>query len=275
MILLNDIHFPVLRFLGEFDFFQHPAFAKHVTKPSKDLQEEIKNTEQFRRIAFSYDQEVSIVSQSAGTREKWPLFAILKSDYKVLEKDQIAAIDHLLQTVWVFLQSNKKKPELVTRDVWDDMYYKENADGFDKWLEKKAQQAETMYGIMIRPEENITEFYYIQFYPDGTGMEISFGLTMNVLLYFHCNHIGFLSKDSGYESYLPQLRTIAASRKITVEQAFFQEDIYNVLRYIFYREKNMLQPRTLKRGDVIDGLDHKIAVYTDVPIEIYSKNITS
>ena len=275
MILLNDIHFPVLRFIKEHDFFQHPAFAKHIIKPTKELQEEIKNTEQFQKIAFSYDQEVSIVSQTAATREKWPLFAILKNDYMELEKNQIAAIDHLIQTVWVFLQSNKKKPELVTRDVWDEMFQEKNADGFDEWLEKKTQQGDTMYGIMIRPEEDITEFYYIKLNPDGTAIEISFVLSMNVLLYFHCNHIGFLSKNCGYESYLPQLRTIAASRNVTVEQAFFQEDIYNVLRYIYYREKNMLQPRTLKRGDVIDGLDHKVAVYTDIPIEIYSKSITS
>lgn len=85
-------------------------------------------------------------------------------------------------------------------------------------------------------------------------------------LYHHVNFLGKLSSNIE----LPKVvLEIARERHNTPEETFFQEDMYNILRYLFYKEHFLLKPTTVGKGDRLDLQDGIYDIFTDTPCVVY------
>lgn len=262
---INNVFYPVLNFIGhqilEGCTEMKPFYEK--VKRENLTDEELDVIKDGLEITKEHNVDVNIYKlKSPELLHKLSLFAISRNDQLAWDIKGIQFARQLSGILWNPMVY-KETPEIVPRKLWDDAY--EFGKGFDDWLKEKYEKGYNASGIMIRPEEKVCEVYHIN-YSDKDSIETSVVLFGNCIKTVHCNFGGLISEDLKIPE---EINEIAAMRKESAPRAYFQEDMYNILRLLHYKEKTGIKPKLYYRGDVIRYGDEQYEMFTDTACQSY------
>lgn len=271
MKIINDINYPVLDFLGDTVPWDNRRFEDIWTRlsPEETVRAMVEIPQFMKEMSSFKNLPITHVLQQAPTAKrvmKWPLFAITPDDFESLGRERFVELLGLFNQIWTIPVGKRDDPvELVKGSLWNDMFFK-GPDGFDDWLDKKEKEF-CIKGTILRPHEGLVEKYAI-FYSEETLMEASMAFCDRYCLWAHINFKGFLSKAIPLPD---RIRELAVKRNYPEKEVFFQEDMYNILLYLFYKEHFMLKPRKVDKYEIFlepEGYD-SFRLATDVPCVIY------
>ena len=275
MHTINELNYPALRYYNYVTFAKHPDFAPFFREltTNETLNEIIKHPDDpVVSICKKMPDAYTLKEEMNGrTLQSFPFFKVPADDIDTLDDEQIQFLWYMFTRMWT-LEFYNKQPEIVKGSTWDEMYYN-NVPGYDEWLDDKAKNGFNSSGIIIRPHEQVCEFYKIS-YMHNKCIEISFCFHGSELVWGHINFDGFLS--SVLE--LPKtLDIIAKQRKVTRQEAYFQEDMYNILRWLYFKEFHGMKPKAIvpfkKFFDKSGYADFRMA--TSTPCVICEKPVAS
>lgn len=244
MHTVNELNYPILR------YYDTPTLPKHYD--FQDLYRKLSTGETLDMIVKHPDSPaVSVCKQfpdifapkceiNARNLRSFPIFRIPEQDIPKVDNETIVMLWYIFSHLWTPL-FYKKKPEIVKGSTWDEMYYKDST-GYDEWLENKGLNGYEESGIIIRPHEEICELYWIHYTKEQHVTEMSFCFHGKELIYAHYNFRGFVSSELNIPK---EFEKIARHRNVSLQEAFFQEDMYNILRWLYYKEKNRMEPKII------------------------------
>ena len=272
MYRINNYLYPVLKYAGYPVIFQHPDFSRtfDIYKPSDYSEEEWERLKKFEGIEDMPENTAILALRKDASLEKMPLFSVGNKDRQKWGIDHIMATYTMVSHLWA-MQITHQRPEIVASYLWDQAYDYDDKGEFDRWLEEKVNSGYRKSGIMIRPKEEITEMFVIS-YQEGFQMEMSVTLGKGQILSSHVNFCGLISRLLDIN--VKELTIVADSRKCSIEEAFFQEDMYNILRYLFYKEHFMLTPTSIDNGDVLTLPDGHYKMFSDTKCDVYGVALT-
>lgn len=269
MHVINELNYPSLR------YYDYPSLAKH--QDFAGLFRKLTANETIDIVMKHLDDPIikmckKLPDAFAPVNEingynllSFPFFRIPKEDIRTVEDEILQGLWYVFTRMWTMYFYNKET-EIIKGSTWDEMYY--NAPiGYDDWLEDKMKNGFCNSGIIIRPYEQVCEFYLI-LYAKDMGVELSYVFHGKELVSAHLNFDGFLTSTI----YVPdELERVAKHRNISKKEAYFQEDMYNILRWLFYKEAKGMVPKTIvpfkKFFDKSGYTDFRMA--TKTPCVIY------
>lgn len=271
MITINNLTYPILNIFGVRVPWDHPMFASILRKvPQEGRSEAMRQMSSLMREAGEKfpglaggEMYASVAPVTARSRAKWPLFSYNAGDFASVGYEEVNKHDSVLSMFWsIFLHD--RIPEVVPRDIWDEAF-DDNDEGFYEW----ATDDYRFDGVMIRPGEGIASLYVLN--KDGEN-DVSFTATLHgtrLVMLGIGGAAGFVSKliirPEG-------LNEIARMRGCTVDQAYMQEDVYNILKYHYYTKVAGRTATTiLHRGDTAEYAGSTYKSYTDTPLAFISK----
>lgn len=270
MQIINGINYPILNFLGTPNLWAHRAFRDiWRTLTPEEAQKAMAEGARYAKL-LHFD---ALIQNPTGKRTAaWPMMAVGEDDFNAMGKETFLAVTELVQTIWSFTAKSGNTPvEIVTGSLWDSMYY--NAPkGYDEWLDKAVKTNRVFTGILLRPYERITEMYAVM---TGEKMyEMSLVVSGRTLLWCLANGTGFVSSALDLSG---DIEKVASSRGCTLQEAFHQEDIYNILKYTYFKEHFLLRPRRLAKGETLAEEDGTPAyrLVTDIPCITYDNALAS
>ena len=272
---INDLNYPLLRYHGYPNMAEHTDFNGLYRKLS--LRETMNIVIQhpddpiIKSCSKLPDAYAPVKDIDPTFLRSFPVFRIPETDIPTTGTEQVEMLWYGFTHFWE-LMYHDKNPEIVKGSDWDEMFYK-TPDGFDQWLEAKVDSGYMQSGVIIRPHEEVCSCYSIMYNADE-WMEISYCFRGRELLWGHIGPYGFLSKTIE----MPEaIMTIAKEREVTPQQALFQEDMYNILLWLFFKERYRMERKVLPAGTEIrdkEGYtDFRIA--TDTQCVIYGKPVIS
>ena len=280
MEIINNYNYPILNYIGSPTIIGHKSFRgiyKEIDTSGMDEQEKeefLKGLpDNFMKELYlkGFGQLMGLVQNPTQKRlEKWPIMAIDEGMFRKF-KDTEAYLNlvDVFNTYW-YTDFRNVTPEIVNRKFWDEMYFR-GPDGYDGWLEDLIKKGCRTSGIFIYPEQDITKLFVIN-YENGNAYEIEFVFRENKLVLFHLNYNGYLDDKVYNISRNPQLQKIASIRNVTIQEAYFQEEMYNVLKYLYFKETYRMVSKDLHKGDSIYG-NGQLKYYSDAPCVIFEKPI--
>lgn len=267
MRIINNIHYPVLDFIGDTVPWDNPLFRDIWTRLSPEetvramaeVPGFMKETSSFKNLPVTHALQQTPTAKRIA---KWPLFSIPAEDFEALGRDGFIGLIDLVSKIWSApAQGPSDTVEIVKGSLWDTIFYK-SPEGFDEWLDTKEKNF-SVKGTMLRPHEGIVEKFVI-LYTENALLEASMCFDGKECIWAHINFNGFLSSTINLPDSIGE---IAGRRKCSEKQAFFQEDMYNILLYLFYKEHFMLKPRKVAKYEILtesEGYD-SFRIVTDVP----------
>ena len=266
MHVVNELNYPFFRYHGLNSLVSHRDFNGLYEKMSDrevvDLVIETPDDPIVKMCKHLPEAYGSLVPITAASLRQFPIFRIPEVDVSSVSDSDVHLLWSFFYRMWTLFFFDKPF-EIVKGSVWDEMYDAKE-DGYDEWLQEKAEKGFLQFGAMLRPHEGICEYYVIS-YNGGVFSESSFCFSGKELLWGHFNFKGFLSKGL---SFTDDLDMVAKFRNISREEAFFQEDMYNILRWLHYKEFHGMKPKTpapfSKFFDKPGYTDFRIAA--DVPV---------
>lgn len=272
MYRINNYLYPVLDYIGCPVIFEHPDFSRifEIYKRNECSAEEWESLKELGGIDDVPGKAAILSLRKDAALERMPLFSVGKKDRQKWGIYPIMSTYTMLSYMWA-MQINRQWPEIVPGYLWDQAYDYDAKGEYDRWLEEKAKNGCVASGILIRPKEEVTEMFVIS-YKEDFQMEMSVILGKGQILSSHVNFCGLISRLLE----LPQkeLKTIANSRRCSIEEAFFQEDMYNILKYLFYKEHFMLTPTSIGRGNVLTLPDGQYNMFSDTRCDVYGVALT-
>lgn len=275
MHVVNELNYPALR------YYNYPSLLAHLD--FEHIYKKLTDSETVDYLVKHPDEPIGKISKTLPDAfapiidikhdgfQSFPFFALRKNDALTCDMDRVYMLWDLFLKMWPFYFCDKEF-EIVKGSMWDDMFYFA-PDGYDDWLRNKMEKGFESSGIIIRPHEQICEFYFILYTEKGMT-EISFAFHRKELIYAHASFEGFISSALDLA---PMLENIAEHRHITRQEAFFQEDMYNILRWLYYKESFRMKPVPVPRvKKFIDGngyTDFRMA--TDTPCVMFEKPVAN
>lgn len=266
MITINNYTYPILNFFGLNTLWEHPMFSSIMQKvPTESVKEEFTDTMRtiqdiYSKRKIELDTWKSLEEITAKRRDAWPILAYDPEDFQRLGPEMMMNTDAFISYLWS-TRYHDAIPEVVPAEVWDDAFnYKD--DRFYDWL---SQGTIHIKGIMIRPSEKATSMYFMhQDKEKKNDIATSMCLMDRYLMMFQANESGFISTNLN----VPHgFKDLAAKRGISVEQAYFQEDIYNILKYHHYvHVAGKGKSKLMRRGDTETFNGTTYRSYTDTPL---------
>lgn len=278
MVIINSITYPITDYIPLHSPWDHKSFNGIMHKLSvQDTYEAFQKNPELLSEAQFLDKMPECykytVKPTAKRLAAWPLFSVREKDYEVIGTENILHFFKMLTLFWHFLPKDddgNKYCEIVPGSLWDEAFY-HGPEGFDEWLDS----IKTSYrdcGFLIRPDEGIAEFYYISI-KEGKEMSLSYIIAGKQILTMNMNCNGYISSDINFgKNDMNGLMAIANARGCTFNNAFFQEDIYNILKYNYYKEYHGVKARKVARGETIrqgKGFSD-IRVFSNTPCIIYN-----
>ena len=265
MEIINNITYPILNFFGYPILWEHPMFASIFEKVEGEIPENKfpDIVDGFRNIGSKYGVDFGFWKTreklTAKRREAWPMMALLEDDFHELGDENVMLTDSLVAHYWsLFLYDII--PEVVPPEVWDDAFDKDDDSEYDEWLRKGGFEAR---GILLRPYEGIACPYLIC-KAENTDIVVSMCLLGRHLMMFHTGAAGFLSNNIEVPD---GIFDIARDRSVKPVVAYFQEDVYNLLRYYHYvHVAGKGTTKILHRGDAESFRGTTYKSMTDTPL---------
>lgn len=267
MTRINDVLYPALKFHGYRCLQDAPEYARFFKPVTEEQLMKSGNKEMLERINSEKEKGLNPaihVLKNQPNEARLPIFAIAQKDRKQWGDEATQTIIETVNYFWTLAYS-RSQIEIVPGYLWDDSYNVGLSEEYDAWLENKVREGYNSSGILIRPKEEICVMYYILYQKDAQ-IEASLGMHKNRILYHHVNFLGKLTSDIELPGVVSE---IARQRHNTPDETFFQEDMYNILRYLFYKEHFLLKPTTVGRGDRLDLQDGIYDIFTDTPCAVY------
>lgn len=260
-MIINELNYPILKYVGLPSVLEHASFSKLFREPTEEEKKDNENVAQGR----CFKVPTSPITRQAMS--KFPIFSIDMSSS--MTPAQFVSAFNVFNTFWsIGIYIDKSVPEIVSRKVWDDAYEFGSEDGsYNKWLKESIKKKKIFTGIMIRPQEEIAVMYYINLDKDDP-IEISIGFYKSKCEHFGMNAIGYIDENLVFPA---ELKQVAAVRGVSEETAFHQEDIYNILKYIHYRENASLNSKLLHLHDKYRSDDICVDYYAEKPSKIMFK----
>ena len=265
MQIINNITYPILNFFGYPVLWEHPLFGPIMEKTS--VEEAVQHIPGVGKQFLDVNNKYGKKTQAWRTKEKitperrkeWPLLSLSQKDFRELGRDTVMGIDNGIVSLWG-LYFHKKVPEVVTPDVWDKICNNDDEESYRVWLNKDEI---TIGGVLLFPFGKwTTVFYYSS--DNEKPVAIVMNFMMSQLVAFYANGAGFFSSDLNPSEIL---FVLSKERGITLSEAYFQQSIYNVLRYYHYvYVLGKGNTKILHRGDAetFHGMTYKST--TDTPL---------
>ncbi len=251
MEIINNITYPVLHFFGYPILWEHPLFAAYIRKvPIQDAPPG--NRGFFDSAGGRWLPKGGATAENIG---KWPLLSFSQEDFCDLGPSNVMLTNHTAAAYWSMLFHNAI-PEVVPPEIWEEASSRYEDDVFDEWLASNGFEAK---GVLIQPGEQMAVLFYV-----CRNIAISMCLYGRQLILFNSSWTGFVSRDVAVPG---DLGAIAREQGISMEEAFFQEHIYNLLQYYHYiHVLDMGKKTLLRRGDgkTFRGTQYKSL--TDTPL---------
>ena len=277
MSRINNVIYPVLSVTGYQNIPDSPLMKPYYKNASPETldpetRDFIMSQPEAKEMVASGIKPIVSILKDAKMEGRLPFLAIDRRDREHWGNEKTHMIIQSMNTFWQFWYYDKPV-EIVPGYMWDDAFY--NApEGFDEWLESKAKNGFECSGILVRPKEELTEMFHISY--DGNDekawLETSTCLHRNKVVWHHMNFTGCLS---GEMAVTKGIRDLARVRHCSPTEAMFQEDMYNILKYLYYKEYYMLKPTSLVRGDRLELQDGIYEMYTDTPCIMYGVDTRS
>ena len=265
MITINNYSYPILNFFGLQALWEHPMFSTIMEKvPAETAKGEM--PESMKALQDMYAEQGhspvtwrSFEELTAKRRDAWPILALYPEDFNALGAERVMGIDSMISLLW-HTYYHDAIPEVVPPEVWDESFYYKADKKFHDWFFGNEIHVK---GIMIRPYEKTACLYFVH-RDENMDMASSMYLMDRYLLLFHAGGAGFMSSrfvvPSGFKK-------LAAIRGTSLEETFFEEDIYNVLKYHHYVHVLGKGKTTLMhRGDSMSFRGSTYRSYTDTPL---------
>lgn len=282
MEIINNYNYPILNYIGSPTIIGHKSFrgiyqeidtSRMTEQEKQELLNDIPDNSTKELYLKGSGQLIGLIQNPTQKRlEKWPIMAVNEDMFReIKDTEKFLYLMDVFNTYW-FTDFSKVTPEIANRKFWDEMYFR-GPDEFDGWLEDLVKKGCNMSGIIIYPEQDITRLFVIN-YEKEYAYEMSFVFRKNKLISFHHNYSGFLDDKIYNIQRNPQLQKIATIRNVTIQEAFFQEEMYNVLKYLYFKETYRMVPKELHKGDNIYG-NGQLKYYSDAPCVIFEKPLTN
>lgn len=256
MEVINEIFYPVFEYLGYPDLEEHPNLKGFYDKLSKDVMPaDMRNVMKDITKPFVYS-----LRDDKGF-DDLPIFTIRKEDISSWGDRGIFMVDQLTPLSWTAMFYNKT-PEIISKKLWDDAFSFKG--DFNEWVKEKAKSFHTS-GIIIRPEEKVCELYAI-FYKDGDYNYMSISLYGKHINHYHINCDGCISTALQMSE---EIKLIALNRNVSYKAAFFQEDMYNLHKLLYFKEASGIRPKLVTKGNTINYGGEAYAIQTEKPCIAY------
>ena len=277
MHVVNELNYPSLRYFNCRNLLQHRDFMHLYRKMTEKEAAQFAIHPEDRLGALNKEEKepsdlyTSVIDIDQDHFQSFPFFKILEEDLETHDVARVHGLWHVFAMMWSMMFWDKE-PEIVKGSTWNDAFF--NApDGYDEWLRNKIENGFENTGIIIFPFDQVCEFYAI-YYEENYRCEISFGFHGKNLIYGHVNFDGFMSSVLGLPSALDD---IAKVRHVTRQEAFFHENIYTILRWLYYKETFRMKPEPVSQfKKFIDGngyTDFRVA--TDTPCVMFEKPVAN
>ena len=285
MKIVNCITYPILNYLDQPVPWLHRSFSRIFDFADKkeilsqipyrpELLDEIGNFNGFPEALRLADKP------TAKRVSGWPLFAFDPEDFRTMGESRFLALLKIITLVWqTVIFQEEATAEVVTASTLNDaMDF--DPEGFDEWFDRKRAESYSVSGLLLIPETGMAEIFRFDYAPgtdDENSTETTVALAGTTTAWIQTNYQGFASHNLNIGSD-PLYRELAAERGWTLEETFFENDTFAILKYVYYKEKLGLRPRAIGKGETIragERTDSWFRVITDAPCVIYEKPIQS
>ena len=283
MKIVNCITYPILNYLDQPAPWLHRSFSKIFDFADKNeiLSQIPYHPEMLNEIGYfdKFPKALRLADKPTAKRVSgWPLFAFDPEDFRTMGESRFLGFLKVITLVWqtVIFQEEATAEVLTSKTLNDAMDF--DPEGFEEWFDRKRAEGYSVSGLLLIPESGIAEIFRFDYAPgtdDENSTETTIALAGATTAWIQTNYRGFASRNLNIGSD-PLCQELATKRGWTLEETFFENDTFAILKYVFYKEKLGLKPKAVGKGETIragERTDSWFRVITDAPCVIYEKPI--
>lgn len=275
MEIINEQNYPFLRYHGRINLMSHEDFEGLYREASeKETMNYVVNNLKDPIVDFCRkypDAYVSKVPITAENMKSFPVFRIPEEDVPSMTDEVAMMLLDTFSHLWT-MSFYDQEFEIIKGSAWYEMY-DENFKGFDEWLKGKMVNGFHETGVIIRPHEKVCEFYEFLYEKDHFT-ELSFAFQEKELIWGHFNCRGFFSSTIE----IPRAYNfVAQQRKVSLQEAYLKEEMYNILRWLHYKEFYRMKRREMPNFMVFSDKEGftDFCIESMAPCVMYEKVIFS